>query len=75
MIYNLDERATLYDDTATAAEGRLRDMVALAITWGEDRMDTARIETVTQEVYGPDAIEAIAATENIDAGGDEGHPS
>ncbi|WP_298691784.1 hypothetical protein [uncultured Sphingomonas sp.] len=75
MAYNIDELAKLYDDTQQAAEGSLREMIALAVTWGEDRFDLARIETPTQEVYGPDAIEEIARTEGLYADQDEGHPS
>lgn len=75
MIYNLDERATLYDDTKDAASGTLRDMIALALTWDEKRFQTVRIETATQEVYSPDMIEEVATKEDILRAADEGHPS
>ena len=75
MIYNLEEKATLYDDVTEASTGTLRDMIALALTWGEDRFDAARIETLTQEVYSPDMIEQIADEAGIGGLADEGHPS
>ena len=75
MIYNLDEKSTLYDDVTVAATGALRDMIALALTWDEERFDTARIETPTQEVYSPDMIEEIAYKEDIMTAADDGHPS
>jgi hypothetical protein len=81
MIYNLDERATLFggtgsaDGAGAATEGTLRDLVALVLTWDAGRFAAARIETVTQEVYAPDMIETIAREAGIEAAGDEGHPS
>ena len=75
MIYNLDEQATLYDDVTEASIGTLREMIALALTWGEDRFDTARIETPTQEIYSPDMIEQIAGEAGLGGLADEGHPS
>jgi hypothetical protein len=69
MIYNLNECATLYDDTDQAAEGALRQVIQLALTWDEERFDTARIETAEGETFGPDEIEEIARIENIGAGG------